>query len=91
MSDMQVCELCLEAMGVPPVAAHAITSRFRRDAATIALLRLRILQLQKQSTPPPNANQHPVKRPCVCDQKRSHRISQHTEKPDARNHSPRMA
>lgn len=72
MSECQVCELCLESMGISPNIAHMIVGRFNRDAATIQILRMRISQLTK--TPP---HVHPHKRPRDCDCKRGKRNSKH--------------
>lgn len=70
MSENQICELCLESLGVPPNVAHMIQLRFHRDAATIELLHLRISQLQETPKTPPHA--HPTKRKSHGDCQRSH-------------------
>lgn len=55
MSDEAMCGLCLESMGLPHEVCRIIVARWRRDAGTIAVLRARISQLEKQITPTPNA------------------------------------
>lgn len=66
MSECQVCELCLESMGISPNIAHMIVGRFNRDAATIQILRMRISQLTKT---PPHVHPHKRKSHCDCKQR----------------------
>lgn len=75
MSDVDMCELCLESLGVPPVAAHCVVNRFRRDMGTIRLLRLRIIALEKQlhdQLHPHNVHPHKRKSHCDCKSGKCH-------------------
>lgn len=83
MSDVDMCELCLESLGVPPVAAHCVVNRFRRDEGTIKILRLRIIALESKLKLPPShptktpPHVHPHKRKSHCDCKQRQCNSQH--------------